>query len=304
MPVMGIFALMRLMNIHAHYDDFEFTACGTFAQFMDADREGFRGRVTVCTDGAAGHHRMSRDETAAVRLQEQESAMAMAGFELETLEYPDGARPKEGQMTAGPEMLAALWMSIRSFQPDYLFCPPLPSDVSAGLHVDHVVVAESIRRVAYLLNVPQAYTNFYPQLSPPWESIRTPVILTVADSYMGTENPFDLVVDISERFDLVCETSWCHQSQIREWLPWVGRHQFRPPENYSQWCDFLRQRVLARQQNLGLPTDRIFELFSLTAWGEIPGLEELLHDFPGVDTVLSPIAELGRKIRRWKTQGT
>lgn len=299
---------MRLMNIHAHYDDFEFTASGTFAGFMKQSGDGVQksGRVTICTDGAAGHHMLSREETAATRLREQREALEVSGMnlELEVLKYPDGTIPMEGQMMAEPRLMAALWNSIRGFEPDYLFCPPIPVDVSAGVHVDHLVIAESVRRVAYLINVPQAYTNFYPEQRAPFESIRTPVIVTVADSYMGAATPYDLVVDVTEHFEMICRMSWCHQSQIREWLPWVGRHQFRPPESFEQWKDFLEKRIVSRQQRLGLPTNRVFELLCLTAWGEIPTLEKLLHDFPSVDTVLSPIAGLGRKINGWKMQGT
>lgn len=294
---------MRLLNIHAHFDDFEFTASGTFAGFMRKYGEDFMGKVTICTDGAAGHHQLTREQTAEVRLREQVEALAGTGLDLELLAYPDGLHPKEGHMIVGPALLAALWKSIRQFQPDYIFCPPLPSTNEAGVHVDHVVVAESIRRVAYLINVPQAYQDEYPDMSPPYESVRTPVIVTVADSYMGTGTPFDLVVDISDDFEKVCRMSWCHQSQIREWLPWVGRHAFRPPADYGEWREFLYQRVMSRQLRLGLPTDRIFELFSLTAWGSVPTLESLLNDFPKVDTILSPIADLNRKIRAWKSQG-
>jgi LmbE family N-acetylglucosaminyl deacetylase len=76
------------------------------------------------------------------------------------------------------ELLAALWKAIRDFEPDYLFCPPFPSDALAGIHVDHVAVAEAVRKVAYMINVPHAFTPEYPADESKSEPCKVPVINT------------------------------------------------------------------------------------------------------------------------------
>ena len=59
---------MRILNVHAHFDDFEFTAGGTFEMWRRKLGNGLRARVLVCTDGKAGHHFRTREETGRLRI--------------------------------------------------------------------------------------------------------------------------------------------------------------------------------------------------------------------------------------------
>ncbi len=153
---------MKALCIHAHFDDYEFVVAGTFELWKRRLGKQFRGRVVVCTDGAAGHQFRTRPETAALRLQEQQSSAKVGGYEFELLKLPNGQPPREATQQVTPDFLAAIWKSIRDFEPDYIFCPPLPTDPLAGIHNDHVTVAEAVRRVAYMINVPHAFTPEYP----------------------------------------------------------------------------------------------------------------------------------------------
>ena len=45
---------MRVLCVHAHFDDFEFVAAGTFELLRRRALPDFRARVIVCTDGRAG----------------------------------------------------------------------------------------------------------------------------------------------------------------------------------------------------------------------------------------------------------
>ena len=74
--------------------------------------------------------------------------------------------------------------------------------------------------------------------------------------------------------------SWCHQSQIREWLPWVGRHGIAPSETLDQWEASLRQRFGNQRLSLGLGEGSPVEVFSLTSWGQVADREQLTRDFP------------------------
>jgi LmbE family N-acetylglucosaminyl deacetylase len=272
---------MRVLCIHAHFDDFEFVAAGTFELLRQRATNDFRARVVVCTDGRAGHQFRTREETARIRLSEQEASATLGGYEFELLRRPDGTPFAEGHGVLSAELVAALWHTIRSFEPDYLFCPPLASDPLAGVHPDHLTVAEAVRRVAYMINVPHAFLDEYPtsdETSSRW--VKTPVILNTYDGYMAGANTADLVVDVDPVFDLIAAESWCHQSQINEWLPWVARHDIQPTASLEAWKGKLRSRFKRQARELELPVDRAWEVFTLTAWGIVPAFEALERDLP------------------------
>ena len=219
---------------------------------------------------------------------------------ISTLRLPNGELPREGCQQVTPEFLAALWKAIRDFEPDYLFCPPLPTDPLAGVHSDHVVVAEAIRRVAYMINVPHAFTPEYPADETRSAPCKVPVILNVYDGYMFGANAFDLVVDVEEAFPLITQMSWAHQSQITEWLPWVGRHDMDVPRSIADWQQTLRRRFDRKNRELGLATPHAVEVFRVTAWGVVPELEQLCRDLPGIAKTLSRLDALRERLTLWR----
>src|SRR5438477_9681717 len=212
---------MKTLCIHTHYDDFEFVAAGTFELWRRKLGSDFQGRVLVCTDGKAGHQFRTREETGQMRLQEQEASARIGGYQFQLLRLPDGNPPREACLQTTPELLAALWKAIREFEPDYLFCPPIPANPLAGIHNDHLTVADAVRRVAYMINVPHAFTPEYPADETKSRPCKVPAILNVYDGYMFGANACDLAVDVEDALAKICDLTWCHQSQITEWLPWV-----------------------------------------------------------------------------------
>lgn len=290
---------MRVLHVHAHFDDFEFVAAGTF-ELWRRSQPDFRGRVLVCTDGRSGHQFRTREETAGIRLAEQEASAALGGYEFELLKKPDGRPFEEACRSLTTDLLAALWKAIREFEPDYLICPPLPIDPQAGIHPDHVTVAEAVRRVAYMINVPHAFLGEYPvadETVSRW--VKTPVILNAYDGYMAGANAVDLAVEVESAFDLVARESWCHQSQINEWLPWVARHHIEPTADLEAWTQRLRSRFQRQARELGLPPERAWEVFTVTAWGTVPTLEQLHRDFPALQADAARQERLAAKLRRW-----
>lgn len=291
---------MRILCIHAHFDDFEFVAAGTFERWRRQLGVGLKAKLIVCTDGRSGHHARTRAETARLRLAEQEASARLGQIEFELLRTSGGDPFVEACGSVSNELLAALWKVIREFEPDYLFCPPLPADTLAGVHPDHITVAEAVRRVAYMINVPHAFLDEYPaadETQSRW--IKTPVILNTYDGYMAGANGGDLVVDVEPVFDQIAEMSWCHQSQICEWLPWIGRHNMPPVKSLTEWKAVLRQRFQRQQRELGLPLDRAAEMFTVTAWGTVPTLEQLERDFPGLIANRGRTEGLCQKLQRW-----
>ncbi len=291
---------MKALCIHAHFDDFEFVAAGTFELWRRQLGRDFRGRVIVCTDGKAGHHFRTREETGRIRLQEQEASARIGGYEFELLRLADKLPPREACLQITPPFLAALWKAIRDFEPDYLFCPPIPADPLAGVHNDHVTVAEAVRRVAYMINVPHAFTPEYPADETDSRPCKVPVILNVYDGYLSGTNAFDVAIDVEEAFPRICEMTWCHQSQIVEWLPWVGRHDLQAPPSPGEWAKMLRTRLARRNRELGIKLRRPVEVFTVTAWGSIPTLEQVLMDLPNVAREASNLSALKARLHRWR----
>jgi LmbE family N-acetylglucosaminyl deacetylase len=290
---------VKALHIHAHFDDFEFAAAGTFEMWRRNLGPNFRGRVLVCTDGKAGHQFRSREETGTMRLTEQKASAAIGGYDFELLRLPNGQVPREACLQVTIDLLAALWKAIRDFEPDYLFCPPLPLDPLAGIHNDHVTIAEAVRRVAYMINVPHAFTPEYPGDETQSAPCKVPVILNVYDAYMFGANAYDLAIDVGPAFERICEMTWCHQSQISEWLPWVGRHNMAAPKTLLDWEDTLRERFLRKNRELGIHSDRAMEVFRITAWGAIPDLDKLLADLPGVEIENSRLEQLRKRLAFW-----
>ncbi len=293
---------MKLLFVHAHFDDFEFTAAGTFELWRRA-HPGTDLELLVCTDGAAGHHAMTREETAARRFREQAAAAKLGGFRFQPLKGADGSPFREGRLQASPAFLPALWAAIRESEPDYLFCPPIPADPLAGVHVDHLDVAQAVRAVAYLINVPHCFTPEYPGGEEPARFRKTPVIVNTFDGYLMAGSPPDLAVDITGVADHVADLAWCHESQLREWLPWVDRHGMKADSDPVAWRRQFRTLMSRRMAGLGVAADRIMEVFRVTAWGAVPTLEQLRRDFPALDESASRLKSLDARLRKWAGEG-
>jgi LmbE family N-acetylglucosaminyl deacetylase len=291
---------MKILHVHAHFDDYEFVAAGTFEMWKRKLGAGLRARVLVCTDGKAGHHFRTRHQTGEVRLKEQQESARVGGYELEILKLSNGTVPREACLQPSVELHAALWKVVREFEPDYLFCPPIAADPLAGIHNDHVVVADAVRRIAYMINVPHAFTPEYPTDETRPAPKKVPVVLNVYDGYQFGSTGYDLAVDVEEAFDKVARMSWCHQSQITEWLPWVGRHDMAPPSSILEWQEMLRHRHARQRRELGIDRDRATEVFTVTAWGQVPTVEQLVADFPSLDVPSSRLGPLRQRLDRWR----
>jgi hypothetical protein len=94
--------------------------------------------------------------------------------------------------------------------------------------------------------------------------------------------------------------SWCHQSQIAEWLPWVGRHDMTPPKTLAEWSQTMRRRFENKNRNLGLATIRPLELFNVTAWGAVPACDQILNDFPNILPEVSNLDRLRDRLSKFR----
>ena len=165
---------------------------------------------------------------------------------------------------------------------------------------DGVTVAEAVRKVAYMINVPHAFTPEYPADETKSVPCKTPVILNAYDGYMAGGNAFDFAIDVEAVFPRISEMTFCHRSQISEWLPWVGRHRFEAPKDIAEWAFGLRARLLRQNRELGIHSERAFEVFTVTAWGSVPKIEQLISDLPNVSGEFSNLPRLAERLARWR----
>ena len=291
---------MKIQILHAHQDDYEFTAAGTFEMWKRKLGDKLRAKVVVCTDGRSGHHFQTRADTGNIRIKEQQESANIGGYDYEQLVGPNGEVIRDGSFILTPELLSSFWKTIRDFEPDYLFSPPIPTDPLAGIHIDHVGVAEAVRKVAYLINVPHGFTPEYPADETKSIPCKVPVILNVFDPYMGGMNAFDLVVDVEEAFEQICEMSFSHQSQINEWLPWVSREPLEAPYNLTEWTNFSRKRAEEFKVKFDIKAKGAIEVFTITAWGSIPDYDKLLTDFPNIITSASNLDGIKKKLEQFE----
>jgi hypothetical protein len=101
-------------------------------------------------------------------------------------------------------------------------------------------------------------------------------------------------------FEEICAMTWCHQSQIMEWLPWVGRHRMSPPASFDEWRQMLRRRFGRVSRDLGISSSHAVEVFTATAWGEIPTCERLQADFPNLLSEACHWDALRSRLDRWR----
>ncbi|HZS33497.1 MAG TPA: PIG-L deacetylase family protein [Methylomirabilota bacterium] len=201
----------RVMSIHAHPDDQEFTVGGTLAKWARAGSE----IVTVCiTRGAGGSNRftppeMTRAALATIREAEQRRACQVLGIAtVHFLDYEDGTL----EATIG--LRRDLARLVRRHRPDAVVCgdPTVRYYGSTYLnHPDHRAAADAALDAVF----PSAGTRLiFPELLA--EGLEPH---EVREIYIhGAERP-DTWVDIAETLELKIAALREHKSQMGEWDP-------------------------------------------------------------------------------------
>lgn len=219
----------RVMSIHAHPDDQEFTVGGTLAKWARAGCE----IITVCiTSGGAGSNKytppdMTRRALVAIREDEQREAGRILGVK-DTIFLGH----EDGMLEPSIALRKELTRLIRRFRPEAVLTgdPSMRFYGSTYMnHPDHRVAAD----VALDAVFPSAGTRLiFPELLDvglePHE---------VHQVYIhGAEHP-DTYIDISDVLDVKLAALRAHKSQMGEW---------DPKEMITQWArEQGRRRKLA-----------------------------------------------------------
>jgi LmbE family N-acetylglucosaminyl deacetylase len=201
----------RVMSIHAHPDDQEFTVAGTLAKWARAGSH----IVTVClTRGEAGSNQatpltMTREALAPIREAEQQAACRVLGIpEVIFLAYPDG------MLQPSLALRRDLTRLIRRHRPTAVVCgdPTVRYYGSTYLnHPDHRVAADVTLDAVF----PSAETRLiFPELLD--EGLEPHHVRSV---YLhGSDKP-DTWIDVAETFPAKLAALREHRTQIGAWDP-------------------------------------------------------------------------------------
>jgi LmbE family N-acetylglucosaminyl deacetylase len=201
----------RVMSIHAHPDDQEFTVGGTLAKWARAGSE----IVTVCiTSGGAGSNDhtpldMTREALVPIREEEQREACRILGIsEVVFLGYEDGMlEPSLG-------LRRELTRIIRRYKPDAVVCgdPTMRFYGSMYMnHPDHRAASD----VALDAVFPSAETRLiFPELLA--EGLEPHKVSLV---FIHGSAQSDTFIDISEQLDVKVAALKQHKTQMGPWDP-------------------------------------------------------------------------------------
>ena len=201
----------RVMSIHAHPDDQEFSVAGTLAKWSKAGSQ----IVTVCvTSGGAGSNEhtppdMTREALVPIREEEQRQACRVLGIaEVVFLGYEDG------MLEPSLALRRDLTRVIRRYRPDAVVCgDPTMRFFGASYmnHPDHRAAADAALDAVF----PSAETRLiFPELLK--EGLEPHKVRSVF--IHGSEKP-DTFIDISAFLGVKVSALKEHRTQMGTWDP-------------------------------------------------------------------------------------
>lgn len=195
-------APVRIIMIGAHPDDCDLKGGGTAALLSSM---GHAVKFVAVTNGDAGHQSMKGSALAKRRLAEAKEAGKRFGVEYDVLDNHDG------ELLPTLQVRLQLIKKIREWNAD-LVISPRPNDY----HPDHRYTGILVQDAAYMVAVPNVAPET-PRLT------KNPVFMYFQDHFQRP-NPFrpDVAVDISSVYRQKIHALDAHQSQVYEWLPWIG----------------------------------------------------------------------------------
>ena len=212
---------IRVIMIGAHPDDCDQDGGGTAILFA---KMGYAVKFVSVTNGDAGHQEMKGKELAKRRYAEAQEAGKRFGVTYDVLDNHDG------QLTPSLEVRYQVIQKIREWNADIVIAPR-PNDY----HPDHRYTGVLVQDAAYMVAVPNIVPGT-PALK------KNPVFLYFQDGFQRP-NPFrpDVSIDISSAFNQKIHALDAHESQMYEWLPWIGHYAGDVPQNKNDREKWLAQ---------------------------------------------------------------
>jgi N-acetylglucosamine malate deacetylase 1 len=216
----------RLLCIGAHPDDSEAFASGLAALWS---ANGGLVRFLAMTDGTAGHRESGGAVLARRRQAEADVAAALVGADAVILDNQDGA------LMPTLENRHKVIRAIREFQPDVI-----ATHRTNDYHPDHRYTGLLVQDSCYMVMVP----NVVPTIAPP---AREPIVMYMSDRFSKPSSlQPDLIFDIDSVIEQKLEAMIAHESQVQEWLPWMGGYLGQLPEEPQARRHFLLSHAEVR----------------------------------------------------------
>ena len=219
-------AAVRVIMIGAHPDDCDLKSGGTAALFASM---GYAVKFVSVTNGDAGHQTQGGGALAKRRLAEAKEAGKRLNVEYDVLDNHDG------ELLPALNVRLQIIRKIREWNADIVIAPR-PNDY----HPDHRYTGVLVQDAAYMVAVP----NVAPDVSP---LKKNPVFLYFQD-FFQRPNPFrpDIAIDITPVFEQKVHALDAHESQVYEWLPWIGGTLDKVPPNKDERKKWLAETRTVR----------------------------------------------------------
>jgi LmbE family N-acetylglucosaminyl deacetylase len=262
---------IRVIMIGAHPDDPD-EAGGTAALFAQM---GYAVKFVSVTNGDAGHQIQKGKELAKRRYAETQEAGRRLGVTYDVLDNHDGL------LLPTLEVRLQVIRKIREWNADIVIAPR-PNDY----HPDHRYTGVLVQDAAYMVAVP----NIAPE-TPALK--KNPVFLYYQD-YFQRPNPFrpDIVIDITTTYDKKIAAFDAHESQVYEWLPWIGHYLEEVPKDKNERIQWLSKRLavpITPDMRAGLEkwygrekaaATKYAEAYEICEYGAQPSEAEIRRLFP------------------------
>lgn len=263
---------VRIIVIGAHPDDCDLDVGGTAALLA---KMGHAVKFVSVTNGDAGHQSQGGGMLAKRRIAEAQEAGRRLGVTYEVLDHHDG------ELLPTLPVRLEIIRKIREWNADVVIAPR-PNDY----HPDHRYTGILVQDAAYMVGVP----NVAPD-TPPLK--KNPVFLYSQDHFQRP-NPFrpDIAIDITASFDQKINALDAHESQVYEWLPWIGGFADEVPENPEErkaWLAKNRSGKISPEVRKSLEKwygkERAAqaahaEAFEICEYGSQPSEEDIKRFFP------------------------
>ena len=263
---------LRVIMIGAHPDDCDQDGGGTAILLA---KMGYAVKFVSVTNGDAGHQSIGGGMLAKRRILEAKEAGKRFGVEYEVLGNHDG------ELLPTLEIRLQVIRQIREWNADVVIAPR-PNDY----HPDHRYTGVLVQDAAYMVAVP----NVAPD-TPPLK--KNPIFLYFQD-FFQRPNPFrpDIAIDISSVYSQKIHALDSHESQVYEWLPWIGGYLDQVPKDIAQrekWLAINRtvkitpevRNNLEKWYEKGLAAQvQHAEAFEICEYGTQPSESEIKRIFP------------------------
>ncbi|MDB4291893.1 PIG-L family deacetylase [Maribacter sp.] len=215
--------VLNIIAIGAHPDDCDSKFGGTAALLA---KMGHKVKFLAITNGDAGHQTEGGGALGKRRRAEAKKAGEILGVEYDVLDNHDG------ELVPSLDIRHQVIRKIREWDADVVL-GLRPNDY----HPDHRNAGILVQDAAYLVIVP----NVTPD-TPPLK--KNPIFLYMND---GFQKPYPFTKDVAVVVDEVIDTKVralaAHQSQMFEWLPWVGGADMSEiPEGDAERLVWLKKR--------------------------------------------------------------